>query len=234
MAVRTFQPTHPLPSCYYRRSFQSETSYLIDQHPKYKRYLLTFSSPSFSLSPSSPFSSSVSSLRCPSPPSPLPSAGSMLMWSVPSYCVLLCRPTEWLTGCDHVITRWAILCRFPCGRVIAYAPVSDSWCRDMSVGVWYQHGSRSQLLPLPTKFLTSPFPMAQLFAWRAPAPGSSDLCVCTFPGPHCSQVTGDLLSSTYEIKWNKNHIKNYYHVTAISLRTAVSPWWIPHLLQWMF
>lgn len=36
-----------------------------------------------------------------------------------------------------------------------------------------------------------------------------------------------------EIKANKNHIKEYYSLTAISLGLPVSFWWIPHLVQWM-
>ena len=36
-----------------------------------------------------------------------------------------------------------------------------------------------------------------------------------------------------EIKANKNHIKEYYSLTAISLQLPVSFWWIPHLVQWM-
>lgn len=36
-----------------------------------------------------------------------------------------------------------------------------------------------------------------------------------------------------EIKANKNHIKEYYSLTAISLQFPVKVWWIPHLVQWM-
>lgn len=64
--------------------------------------------------------------------------------------------------------------------------------------------------------------------------GLIDLHISVFPVSHSSLVTRDLLSSTYEIKWNKNHIKNYYHLTAISLHIAVTSWWISHLVQWMF
>lgn len=64
--------------------------------------------------------------------------------------------------------------------------------------------------------------------------GLIGLHISVFPVSHSSLVTRDLLSSTYEIKWNKNHIKNYYHLTAISLHIAVTSWWISHLVQWMF
>lgn len=36
-----------------------------------------------------------------------------------------------------------------------------------------------------------------------------------------------------EIKWNKNPIKNYYHLTAISQEVAVTSWLISHLVLTM-
>lgn len=45
------------------------------------------------------------------------------------------------------------------------------------------------------------------------------------------QLSTDLRED--EIKANKNHIKEYYSLTAISLHRPVSFWWIPHLVQWM-
>lgn len=52
----------------------------------------------------------------------------------------------------------------------------------------------------PTKFPTFPPEWQSCFFETLPAPGLIDLPVSLFPVLHCSPVTGDLLSSTYEIK----------------------------------
>ena len=51
-----------------------------------------------------------------------------------------------------------------------------------------------------TKLPTFPPEWQSCFFETLPAPGLIDLPVSIFPVPHCSPVTGDLLSSTYEIK----------------------------------
>ena len=84
------------------------------------------------------------------------------------------------------------------------AHLSDSWKREAwihqaSVGVWSCHCARNQL-PSPDQVPDSSLEWQSCFFETLPAPGLIDLPVSIFPVPHCSPVTGDLLSSTYEIK----------------------------------